>query len=320
MNKVVATHRIVEDGLEELKESCRVVFPPQGAYAFGREEIIAQLADADAILAAGAVTKEMLEAAPHIRIISNYGAGYDRVDVAAATERGIPVTNIPNATALPTAEMALALLLCQRRNMLPINRKMRQEGPEGCFGMDKPLGHSLEGRRLGVIGMGHIGQKMAQLCQALGMEVVYYSRRPRPKLPYRWMPMDELLAGCDVLTLHCPLTEQTRGLIGARELSLMKPTAVVINTARGAVVDHEALIAALREGRLAGAGLDVFPEEPHIPQELLTMDQVVLMPHYGTHTYEARRSMTRACADRILEALRGERPQNVVNPSVYEDK
>ena len=202
--------------------------------------------------------------------------------------------------------------------MLRVNRLMREQAPEALFGMSRAnMGHSLMGRRLGVIGMGHIGRKMADLCAALGMEVAYYARHRRPDAPYSWLPLDELLAGCDVLTLHCPLTEETRGLIGARELALMKPEAVLINTARGAVVDHDALIAALKAGRLAGAGLDVFPQEPHVPQELLELPNVVLMPHYGTNTVEARIAMVEACCERILAALEGKRPPNVVNPEIY---
>lgn len=316
MEKVVISHRIVEEGLQPLEGRCRVVLPPEGG--FDEAALIGELADADALLAAGAVTERMLAAAPRLKIIANHGAGYDRVDVAAASRRGIPVTNIPDATALPTAEMALALLLCLERDMLRVNRLMREQAPEALFGMSRAnMGHSLMGRRLGVIGMGHIGRKMADLCAALGMEVAYYARHRHPDAPYSWLPLDELLAGCDVLTLHCPLTEETRGLIGARELALMKPEAVLINTARGAVVDHDALIAALKAGRLAGAGLDVFPQEPHVPQELLELPNVVLMPHYGTNTVEARIAMVEACCERILAALEGKRPPNVVNPEIY---
>ena len=316
MEKVVMSHRIVEEGLQPLEGRCRVVLPPEGG--FDEAALIGELADADALLAAGAVTERMLAAAPRQKIIANHGAGYDRVDVAAASRRGIPVTNIPDATALPTAEMALALLLCLERDMLRVNRLMREQAPEALFGRSRAkMGHSLMGRRLGVIGMGHIGRKMADLCAALGMEVAYYARHRRPDAPYSWLPLDELLAGCDVLTLHCPLTEETRGLIGARELALMKPEAVLINTARGAVVDHDALIAALKAGRLAGAGLDVFPQEPHVPQELLELPNVVLMPHYGTNTVEARIAMVEACCERILAALEGKRPPNVVNPEIY---
>lgn len=316
MEKVVISHRIVEEGLRALEARCRVILPPEGG--FDEETLISELADADALLAAGAVTERMIAAAPRLKIVANHGAGYDRVDVAAATRRGIPVTNIPDATALPTAEMALALLLCLERDMLRVNRLMREQAPEPLFGMSREhMGHSLMGRRLGVIGMGHIGQKMANLCAALGMEVVYYARHRRPDVPYTWMPLDELLAECDALTLHCPLTDETRGLIGARELALMKPEAVLINTARGAVVDHDALIEALQAGRLAGAGLDVFPQEPHVPQALLNMPNVVLMPHYGTNTVEARIAMVEACCERILAALDGKRPPNVVNPEIY---
>jgi len=318
MKKVVISHRVMEEGLHALKDCCQVIMPPEGG--FTNEALAAELADADAVLAAGDITDAMLEGAQKLKIISNHGAGYDRIDVAAATRRGIPVTNIPTATAIPTAEMALALLLCLERNMLAVNRQLHEDAPEKAFGMSRSqMGHSLLGRRIGLVGMGHIGQKMAALCEILGMEVVYYARNRR-EVPYEYLPLEELLKTCDVLSLHCPLTPETRGLIGERELSMMKPTAVLINTARGAVVDHDALIDALKNGRLRGAGLDVFPEEPHIPEGLLTLPNVVLMPHYGTNTFEARVGMVEACCERILDALEGKRPQNVVNPEIYENK
>jgi len=315
MKKVVISHKVMEEGLHALEGNCRIIMPPEGG--FTNEQLADELLDADAVLAAGDITQSMLAGAKKLKIISNHGAGYDRIDVAAATRYGIPVTNIPTATAIPTAEMALALLLCLERNMLDINRRLRSEPPENSFGMSREkMGHSLLGRRIGLIGMGHIGQKMAALCDILGMEVVYYARNRRD-VPYTYLPLDELLSTCDVLSLHCPLTDETRSLIGERELQLMKPTSVLINTARGAVVDHDALIDALKNGRLRGAGLDVFPDEPHIPEGLLTLPHVVLMPHSGTNTFEARVGMVEACCERILDALDGKRPKNVVNPEIY---
>jgi len=317
MRKVLISNRVYEVGLEALYPTCRVVMPPEGQKAFTREELLRELPDADALLACGRVDEEMLAAAPRLKIISNHGAGYELVDVAAATRRGIPVTNIPDQTAIPTAEMALMLLLAVERDLLRLNRMLREGKPEDCFGIGVLMGHSLEGQTLGVVGLGHIGLKMAELCHALGMKVVYHNRRPRNDVPYEWMPLDDLMKTCDVLTLHCPLHESTKNLISRERLALMKKGAMVINTARGGVMDYDALEDALRRGDLGGAGLDVYPDEPHIPTGLLKLEHVVLMPHYGTNTHEARLDMVRACSQRILDALDGKRPQNVVNPEIY---
>lgn len=315
MYKVLVTHNIPGDGLSELKRRCKVVTPPEGRLAFSREEILQNIADADGVLACAAIDAEMIAAAPKLKIISNYGAGYDRIDTGAAAARGIPVTNIPDDTMQATAELALALLLSLERRVTELDRALRA-GEKGLFVMGQRMGHTLSGKTLGIVGMGHIGGALARMARALGMEVIYHNRRrlpPESEQGCRYAELDELMERADAISINCPLTPSTRGLIGRRELELMKPDAVIVNTARGGVIDTPALIDALKSGRIAGAALDVFPREPEVPEELLKLDNVVVTPHIGTNAVETRAQMARACADRILDALDGRTPANVVN-------
>lgn len=314
MPTVVVTHRIPQTGLRELLERYEVKMPADAA--FDRETLQKLLPGADAVLAGGALDGELIRSAPHLKIISNYGAGYDRVDVAAATACGIPVTNIPDATAEATAELTMALLLSVMRRVGEMNLRLRQEPPESLFGIGQYMGHTLRGKRLGILGLGHIGRAVARMAQAFGMTVCYYSRHAVPDAEAAcYAPtLEALMRQSDVLTLHCPLTEETRGLLNGARLRLLPHGAVVINTARGGVLDYDALTELLEEGYLAGAGLDVFPDEPYIPAWLLALPQVVVTPHIGTNTVETRDDMARAASLRILQALEGLPLTQVVNP------
>ena len=305
------------EGAEELYQHCEVAMPSRGVFA--PEELIKLLERAEAIFANANVDAAMIDAAPQLRIISNYGAGYDNVDVAAATRRGIPVTNIPDTTAQATAEQAMALMLCLLRRTAELDRRLRRK--EGAPHFGTMTGRTLQGKTLGIIGMGHIGRTLARMAAPFLMNVIYYSRhrlRPEQEMGARYVPLDELLATSDIVSLHTPLTPQTRHMIGGAELARMKPDAVLINVARGAVVDETALVAALEKGVIAGAGLDVFEQEPAVPLEFLTMENVVLTPHVGTNIRETRREMTWAACERILIALGGQRPPDVVNPEIYD--
>ncbi len=318
MAEIVVTHGIPAEAFSML-EGHRVFRPEQGR-AFSQEELFPILATADAVLACGMVSAEMINAAPKLKIISNYGAGYDRIDVAAATGRGIPVTNCPGSTAQPTAEVAIGLILSCARRIGELDRVLRKEPPEAVFGMGRYMGLGIAGKTLGIIGLGNIGEVVAQFGRMMGMRVVYHNRRrlsPDAENGAAYLNLDELLKTADVISIHCPLTAETKNLLSAQKLSLLKPTAILINTARGAVMDYQALAAMLREEKLYAAGLDVFPEEPHIPSELLLLDRVVLTPHIGTNTMEARNAMARDACIRIMEALSGRRPPNVINPEVY---
>ena len=229
-----------------------------------------------------------------LRVIANYGVGYDNVDVAAARERGIAVTNTPDVLTGATAELTWALILAAARRLGEGERLVRSGRWTG-WTPTQLRGMSLEGRTLGVIGSGRIGGEVARRAGAFGMKVVYADHVPNAALERdiraRLVTLDELLAQADVVTVHVALTTRTRGLIGADALARMKPGSILVNTSRGAVVDEGALAAALRSGHLRAAGLDVFEREPHVPDELRALENVVLLPHLGSATDEARQAM-----------------------------
>jgi len=319
MSKVLVTHSIPDSSFSILKEH-HVLLPEKGK-AFSRDELLSMLPDCDAVLACGRLNADLIQAAPRLRIISNYGAGYDKIDVWAATQRRIPVTNCPDCTAQPTAEIAIGLLLSCARRIGELDRELRRVPPESVFGMGRFMGMGLHGRTLGIIGLGNIGRVVADFGRLVGMRVVYHNRHrqsPEKENGAEYLPLDELLKQADIVSIHCPLTEETEGLLTSEKLSLLKSTAILINTARGAIVDEQALADMLKRGRLFGAGLDVFSHEPHIAKELIALDNVVLTPHIGTNTMDARNAMAYEASVRILEALAGRRPPNVVNPEIYE--
>lgn len=319
--KVLVTHTIPWEGTEKLQEATEVLFPPDTA--FSEAEMLRLAPEVEAILASADLPVSVMEAAKRLRVISNYGAGYDNIDVAAATRLGVPVVVIPETVTGPTAELAIGLMLSVSRRIGELSLGLRDGTPEAWFGMGKHMGHTLRGATLGIVGMGRIGRRVAEMARALGMELCYHNRHRLPEaqeVGAVYLPLDALLARSRVLSLHCPLTPETRGLIGARELSLMPSGAMVINTARGAMLDHEALADALAGGKLFGAGLDVYPEEPHVPARLLALPNVVTTPHIGSNTVEDRREMARALSANILTVLAGGRVENTVNPEVYRDE
>ena len=318
MARIVITHGIPDQAFLLLKD--HQVIKPEKGKAYSRQELFSLMPSADAVLACGALEGDLIRAASKLKIISNYGAGYDKIDVAAASVLKIPVANCPECTAQPTAEIAIALMLSCARRISELDRELRMAAPESVFGMGRFMGIGLEGRTLGIIGLGNIGRIVARFGRLMNMRITYHNRHPiAPELEQgsEYLALDELLTKADVVSIHCPLTEETRNLLSGERLSLMKPDAILINTARGAIVDYDALADMLKNRKLLAAGLDVFPKEPHIPAELLLLNQVVLTPHIGTNTPEARYFMARDACIRILEALNGRRPPNVVNPEIY---
>ena len=311
MAKIIVTHGLPAEGFDLLNEHEVLIPPPLSM--FTREDMLRLIVDADAVVAGGEMPAEVIGAAKKLRIIANYGAGYDRVDIGAAAERGIPVTNIPEAVTDVTAELAVALMLAVARRVGEMNLRARREEPSSLFGMGRYMGMTLRGKTLGVFGCGRIGGRVAEVARVLGMHVLGYSRRGVNPAVAEPVGFEELIARSDVLTLHCPLTEETRGIISGEVMGRMKPGAILINTARGAVVDNDALADAVASGHLAGAGLDVFPEEPQIPKRLIDQERVVITPHVGSNTFEDRCEMARACSRQILAVLAGERPRNIVN-------
>lgn len=311
MATILVTHGIPSAGFEAL--SGHEIIMPELLSAYSMDELRGLISRADAVVAGGKLPGDVIRAGKKLRIIANYGAGYDGVDIAAAAECGIPVTNIPETVTDSTAELAIGLMLAVSRRIGEMNLRLRREESRNLFGMGRYMGNTLRGRTLGIIGCGRIGKRTAEMAKALGMRVIAYSRHAVPEEIAENVDLPGLLSRADVISLHCPATPQTHHLLNAQAFSAMKDGAIVINTARGAVMDHEALVKALESGKLAGAGLDVYPEEPNIPSSLLAMDNVVCTPHVGANTAQTRADMAAACAAQILDALAGKRPENIVN-------
>jgi D-3-phosphoglycerate dehydrogenase len=285
-----------------------------------------QLADAcrevEGLVASGVrVGEELLGQAPRLRVIANVGVGYDNIDVTACTRRRIVVTNTPDVLTETTADLAFALLMAVARRLVESDRYVR-EGHWHYWQWACLWGADIYGKTLGVYGLGRIGQAVARRARGFSMRVLYHDLvRATPaqeqELGAQFVDRETLLREADFLSLHVPLTPETHHLINARELAMMKPAAFLINAARGKVVDEAALVEALKSRQIAGAGLDVFEEEPHIHPELLALPNVVLTPHVGSATTETRLAMAMLAAENLLAALEGRRPPNPVNPEVY---
>jgi glyoxylate reductase len=290
--RIFVTRRVPERVQEELERSFAAdlhdeELPP------AREELLARSAGCDGLVTmlTDRVDAELLDAAgPQLRIVANYAVGLDNVDLEECERRGVTVTNTPDVLTDATAEMTIALMLALTRRVAEGDRFLRR-GEAWQWAPTFMLGRGLAGFTLGIVGFGRIGQAVARLAEAHGMKVVH-SR-----------PLDELLRTVDLVSLHVPLKEETHHLIGERELGLMKPTAYIVNTSRGPVVDEGALARALAEGRIAGAGLDVFEREPDVDPRLLRLENVVLVPHLASATHEAREAMGMLCVKALREGL-----------------
>jgi glyoxylate reductase len=289
-------------------------------YPPAREELLAGVAGKDGVCAmlSDRVDDELLDAAgPQLRVVANYAVGYDNVDVDACSRRGVVVSNTPGVLTEATAELTLTLLLDLARRVSEGDRMLRQ-GDEWIWSPTFMLGTGLGGKTLGVVGLGRIGAHVARLAEAFGMRVVYTSSSgAKDGVAYEWLPFDDLLRTAHVVTLHCPLTPETRYLIGADELRAMRGDAFLLNTTRGPVVDEDALVSALRAGEIAGAALDVFEHEPAVHPGLLELENVVLAPHLGSGTRETREAMGMLCVQALRTVLvEGRCPENAVNPEV----
>lgn len=311
MATILVTHGIPAEGFSLLSGEKIVI--PKPLMQFSMDELAALIPTADAVVACGALPGEIIRRGRKLRIIANYGAGYDGVDVRAAAECGIPVTNLPDTVTDSTAELAIGLMLAVSRRIGENSLRVRAEAPENLFGMGRNMGRSLRGQTLGLLGCGRIGKRTAEIAAALGMRCIGYSRHGVNHPQVESVTLPELLAQSDVLSLHCPLTQETRRLLDRSALARMKQGSILINTARGAIVDCDALADTLESGHLRGAGLDVYPDELHIPPRLIALPQVVLTPHIGTNTQETRQRMAEECARQIADALAGKRPAHVVN-------
>lgn len=291
-----------------------------------REELLLSLTEAEGFLSmlTDRIDEELMMAAPRLKVISNMAVGYNNIDVAAATRRGIMVANTPEVLTEATAELAFGLILAVARRICDLDR-LNRAGQWKTWAPFLFLSREVSGKTLGIVGLGRIGKAVARRARAFNMTVIYNNRHrldseEERALGVSYRPFDVLLSESDFLSLHVPLTEETRRLIGEKELRRMKKTAYLINTSRGAVVDEEALLRALREGWIEGAGLDVYEHEPFMTPGLAELHNAVLTPHVGSATHETRRRMADLAVENLICALRGEVPTFLVNPEVLKRK
>ena len=319
---VLVTQKIPARALALVQAVCDVQFDPQDQRltpealrqaVVGKEGMICLVTDQ--------VDAQLLAAGTTLKVVANVAAGYDNIDVQAATQRGIVVTNTPGAVTEATADLTWGLLLSIARRIPEGDRYIRA-GKWNEWKFMFMLGCDVYDHTLGIIGMGRIGQAVARRAQGFGMRVLYHNRRRlevtlEQALGATWVELPTLLQQADFVSVHVPLTAETTHRISEAELRMMQPTAYLINTARGAVVDEAVLVRALSEGWIAGAALDVFEREPEMQQALLALENVVLVPHIGSASVATRTRMAVMAAENLLAALRGERPPHVVNPDVY---
>ncbi|MBA3531974.1 MAG: D-glycerate dehydrogenase [Ardenticatenales bacterium] len=320
--RVYVTRLLPAAGMDRiLAETEAVVW--EGEMPPPKEEILRQVASCEGLvcLLTDPIDAEVMDAAPHLKVIAQMAVGYDNIDIPAATERGIPVGNTPGVLTETTADMAWTLLMATARRVGDGQQYVR-DGKWQTWGPMTLLGPDLYGATLGIVGMGRIGVAVARRAQGFNMRILYTNLFPVPEadlLGASQVEMDTLLAESDFISLHCALTPETTHLIGAAELRKMKPGALLINTSRGPVVDQDALTEALQAGVIAGAGLDVTDPEPIDPNHpLVHMENVIVLPHIASASIGTRNKMAELTADNLLAGLRGERLPNPVNPEVYE--
>lgn len=316
--KVLVTGRLPEEVLERIAREHDVETNTEDR-PMERKVILDRIADKEGLLCmiTDRIDQQLLDSAPKLKMVANYGVGYNNIDVDAVTKRGIPVSNTPDVLTDATADLAFALILAVARRVAEGDRMTR----EGGFQFWAPLyflGSEVSGKTLGIIGFGRIGRAVAQRARGFDMRVLYSDvDRPSPSaekdLDVVYTPLKSVLSESDFISLHVPLTDQTHHLIDAEALERMKPSAYLVNTSRGPVVDEQALVKALEERKIAGAGLDVYENEPLLTSGLAALKNVILLPHVGSATWETRTKMAQVAATNLLAGLRGESPPNCIN-------
>ena len=319
------TRQLPSGAMDALRAGCDLVENTEER-DLSQAELIAAIGDVDGLLCllTNRIDAEVLDAAPRLKVVSNYAVGFNNVDVAAATERGIPVCNTPEVLTETTADFAWTLLMAVARRVVEGDRYVR----EGRFTTWEPLlllGGDIHGKALGIVGAGRIGMAVARRARGFGMHILYSDVHEPPAevargLQLERVELDDLLRRSDFVSVHAPYMPATHHLIGAPQLALMRPTAYLINTARGPLVDEAALVETLRSGRIAGAGLDVFEDEPRLAPGLADLPNVVLAPHIASASLETRTRMGLVAAENLLAVLRGGRAPHTVNPEVYDRK
>jgi len=313
--KVLVTGIIPEEGLTELREVFDVTYEPEKET---REWILSNLDQFDGLLLMGTkADRELIDAGKNLKIITANGVGFDHIDIAYAKEKGIVVSNCPMGVRVPTSEMTFALLLATVRRLSFYDKVVRNGGWLDVS-EQKNMGMSLQGKTLGIYGMGRIGSEVGKFCQALGMKVIYndvhqLDHSLEEKLDVNYVSFDDLVQKADVITLHAPALPSTKGIFNASVFSKMKNTAYIINAARGVLIKESDLVAALKNGEIAGAGLDVFENEPNVSAELRSLDNVIMSPHAGTGTLEARTAIAQEASKNLISFIRDGKVLNHVN-------
>lgn len=322
-SKVYCTRKIPQIGIDMLKKHFDVQIHG-GSNPVPREELLKRIVDYEALvcLLDDNIDKSLMDAGKKLKIIAIHAVGYNNIDIEYARIKKIMVTNTPGVLTRATAEIAFALLIALTRRIIPADRFMR----EGKFRGWQPLlflGDGLKGKTIGIIGMGRIGQDMASLCRAFGMNIVYHNRNRltdeiESNIDAHYLDLKELFHTSDMISVHTPLTDETQHLINEAAFSQMKEGVYLINAARGEIVKESALVDALKSGKVKGAGLDVYEFEPDFSNELVSMENVILLPHIGSATLETRNKMSEMAAQNVIASLEGRRPPNLV-PELADD-
>ncbi len=314
MKKVYVTRMIDEEAIDLLKKKYEVDINLKGR-DLTKDELLNIVMNYDAVLTmlSNKIDKEVIDKSKNVKIFADYSVGYNNFDVDYAKEKGIYLTNTPDVLTNATADLALSLLLAVSRRIVESDAYVS----DGKFKEWKPkllLGKELYGKTLGIVGFGRIGQAVAKRANGFGLNIIYYNRTRKEdkELNSKYVDFDTLLKESDFISIHTPLNKETYHLFSKREFELMKDDAVLINTSRGAVIDEEGLIRVLKTGKLFGAGLDVYENEPIVPNELINLENVITLPHIGSATNEARKAMAIIAANNIIQALEGEMPENSV--------
>ena len=321
--KILVTRATFDDVIAKLRERFEVEDNQKDDAPWSAEELRRRIADKDGLLPTGSdrVDAVTLDAAPRLKAVCNIAVGYNNIDLAACNERGIVATNTPGVLDDTTADMTWALLMAAARRVTEAERWLRAGNWKG-WKNDQFLGVDVHHATLGIIGMGRIGQAIARRAKGFSMRVLYHNRKRAPKsvekaLAARYVSMERLLKESDFVSLNMPYSPESHHLIGARELALMKPTAVIVNAARGGIIDDAALVTALKERRIAATGLDVFEGEPKFDPGFLELDNVALVPHIGSATRATRTAMAMLASKNLGAVLSGKRPPNLLNPEAW---
>jgi len=320
--KIYVTRAVFEEALVDLRREADVETSPDDR-PLSKAEVIERLRDVDGAMTmlTDPIDRDVLTACARLKITSNVAVGYNNIDTAAATEFGVMATNTPGVLTDTTADFAWALLMAAARRVVEGDAFTRA-GKWRAWSPTMFLGRDVHGKTLGILGLGRIGQAVARRAAGFNMKVIFHNPRPVADSVVRefgaqQVSFEELLRTSDFISLHVPLSAATTHLLNERAFAMMKPTCIVVNTARGPIVDEKALVEALKKKQIGGAGLDVFENEPEVEPDLLRMDNVVLAPHIGSGSYETRMKMCMMAAANLLAWLRGQRPPNLVNPEVW---